>query len=61
MNGQGRKLAGVKAIAGFLEVDECTVRRWIKNPKRGAPILKVGGRYFAFEGALRSWLGADAA
>ncbi|NBZ87900.1 helix-turn-helix transcriptional regulator [Stagnihabitans tardus] len=56
MNENGAKLEGVKRIADFLGVDESTVRRWIKNPKRGAPIRKLGGRYFAWEADLVNWL-----
>ncbi len=57
MEGQGKKLEGVKAIAGFLGVTDRTVRRWCRaRLVAGIPILKAGGRYFAFEGDLREWL-----
>jgi len=57
MNGQGRKLEGVKAIADHLGVAERTVRRWCRARRiAGVPIMKTGGRYFAFEGDLRDWM-----
>lgn len=55
---RGRKLEGVKAIADFMGVTERTVRRWCAARRlgsAGAPILKVGGRYLAFEADLRGW------
>lgn len=54
---RGKKLTGMKAIAGFLGVERTTVWRWVQNPKAGAPIRKVGGRYFAFEAELVAWIG----
>lgn len=52
---ENKKLVGVKAIAAFLGVDRTTVWRWLGDPDRGAPIRKVGGRYFAFEAELMAW------
>jgi predicted DNA-binding transcriptional regulator YafY len=60
MSGQievGRKLVGVKAIADHMGVAERTVRRWCRaRAMAGIPILKVGGRYAAFERDLRDWV-----
>jgi hypothetical protein len=57
MGGQGKKLEGVKAIADFLGVTERTVRRWCRaRLVADIPILRAGGRYFAFEGDLQEWV-----
>jgi hypothetical protein len=62
MTNQGKKLEGVKAIADFVGVTERTVRRWCRaRVVAGVPILKAGGRYFAFEGDLVEWLRRGAA
>lgn len=54
---RGKKLMGVKEIADFLGVNESTIWRWLRDPKRGAPIRKVGGRYYALDADLLAWVG----
>ena len=59
---ENKKLVGVKAIADCVGVTERTVRRWCRSRLVvGIPILKAGGRYFAFEADLRAWMRRDAA
>ncbi|MDO8983771.1 hypothetical protein [Cypionkella sp.] len=54
---RGKRLEGVKAIAAFMGVTDRTVRRWCCGRLvAGVPILKAGGRYFAFEADLRAWV-----
>jgi len=47
------KLWGLPSIAQAAGVAENTVRRWAR---RGAPIHKVGGRWFTTRAALNAWL-----
>jgi predicted DNA-binding transcriptional regulator YafY len=59
---RGKKLVGGKAIADFMGVTERTVQRWCRDrAAAGAPILKIGGRYAAFEADLRGWAEGRAA
>lgn len=59
---RGKRLEGVKAIADFMGVTERTVHRWCAaRVAAGIPILKIGGRYAAFEADLRGWVEGRAA
>lgn len=53
---RGQRLDGVKQIAGKFGVSERTVERWCaKREEKQIPILKVGGRYVAYEADLEAW------
>lgn len=61
MAGKFRRLEGVKQIADWARVSERTVRRWcVVRAKQQIPILKVGGRYMAYEADLAAWIAKGA-
>lgn len=51
-----RRMIGLEAIAGVLEVSPRTVRRWVDDPEISVPVRKVGGRYSAMRNDLCSWM-----
>lgn len=59
--GQFKRLEGVKRIADWAGKSERTVKRWcaVRHEKR-IPILKIGGRYVAYEADLAAWMAGDA-
>ena len=59
-NGQEpfKRLEGVKQIANWAKVSERTVHRWCEvRAEKHIPILKIGGRYVAYEADLAAWIG----
>lgn len=50
------ELWGLPAIASALGLSVDTVRRWSRDPRKGLPITRPGGRYFATRAALLAWL-----
>ncbi len=48
-------LVGVKSIAGFLNVSDRTLERWLVADEGDLPVYRNGGRWAAHPAELRRW------
>lgn len=50
-----KPIEGQKAIAAHIGMSERALRDWIQDPKKGLPVWRFEGRYFAYASALDLW------